>query len=73
MRTTGCWSAVLRRGPNLTAKVVEDMMEDYGIHNRISPARAELRVKTVKRMLIDIVSAKGILNRALVSRALLQL
>ena len=23
-------------GPNLTAKVVEDMMEDYGIHHRIS-------------------------------------
>jgi hypothetical protein len=36
-------------------------------------ARAELGVKTVKRMLMDIVSAKGILDRAMVSRALLQL
>ena len=53
------------------------MMEDYGIHQRISSvanphtnARAELGVK---RMLMDIVSAKGILDRAVVSRALLQL
>ena len=45
-------------GPNLTAKVVEDMMRDYGIHHRISSvanphanARAELGVKTVKTML----------------------
>ena len=67
----------LSRGLNLSAKVVEDMMEDYGIHHRISSvanphtnARAELGVK---RMLMDIVSAKGILDRAVVSRALLQL
>jgi hypothetical protein len=66
--------------PNLTAKVVEDMMEDYGIHHRISSvanphknARAELGVKTVKRMPMDIVSAKDILDRAVVSGALLQL
>jgi transposase InsO family protein len=59
----------LRRGPILTAKVVEEMLEDYGIHHRISSvanphtnARAELRFKTVKRMLIDIVPAKGILD-----------
>jgi hypothetical protein len=45
--------------------VVEDMMEDYGIHHRISSvanphvnARAEFGVKTIKRMLMDIVSAK---------------
>ena len=36
-------------------------------------ARAELGVKTVKRMLMDIVSAKGILGRALVSRTLFPL
>ena len=42
-------------GPNLTAKVVEDMMSAYDIHHRISSvanphanARAELGVKTVK-------------------------
>jgi hypothetical protein len=53
------------------------MMEDYGIHQRISSvvnphtnARAELGVK---RMLMDILSAKGILDRLVVSKALLQL
>jgi hypothetical protein len=52
---------------------VEDMMENYGFHHRISSvanphanARAELGVKTVKRMLMDIVSAKGLLDRAVV-------
>ena len=67
-------------GPNLTAKVVEDMMKDYGIHHRISSvgnphanSRAELGVKTVKRMLRDNVSANGSLDKAAVSRALLQL
>jgi hypothetical protein len=60
----------LGRGPNLTAKVVRDMIEDYGIHHRINSvanthtnARAELGDKTVKRMLMDIVSAKGILDQ----------
>ena len=50
-------------GPNLTAKSVEDMMAEYGIHHMISSvanphanARAELGVKTVKRMLRDNVS-----------------
>jgi hypothetical protein len=33
--------------------------------------RPELGVKTVKRMLMDIVAANGILDRAVVSRALL--
>ena len=52
-------------------------MEDYGIHHRISSvanphanARAELGVK---KMRMDIVSAKGILDIAVVSRAMLQL
>jgi hypothetical protein len=56
------------------------MMENYGIHHRIGSvanphknSRAELRVKTVKRMLMDFVSAKVILDRAVVSGALLQL
>jgi hypothetical protein len=68
------------QGANLTAKVVKDMMKDYVIHHRISSvanqhanARAELGVKTVKRMLRDNVSARGTLDRAAVSRALLQL
>jgi hypothetical protein len=60
--------------------MVEDMMEDYGIQHRISSvdnqhanARAELGVKTVRRMLMDIVSSQGIMDRAVVSRTLLQL
>ena len=67
-------------GPNLTAGCVEDMMTAYGIHHRISSvgnphanSRAELGVKTVKRMLRDNVGADGSLNRAGISRALLQL
>jgi hypothetical protein len=71
--TTELVSYNLDRGPTLTGKVVEDIMKDYGIHHRISSvanshenARTELGVKTVKRMLMDIVSAKGILVRAVV-------
>ena len=67
-------------GPNLTAKCVEDMMGAYGIHHRISSvgnphanSRAELGVKTVKRMLRDNVGTDGSLDRAAISRALLQL
>ena len=67
-------------GPNLTSKEVEDLMRDYGIHHRISSmgnphanSRAELGVKTIKRMLRDNVSANGSLDKAAISRALLQL
>ena len=56
------------------------MMKDYGIHHRISSvanqhanARAELGVKTVKRMLRDNMSARGTLDTALVSSAVVQL
>jgi hypothetical protein len=59
---------------------VEQMMEDYGIHHRISSvanphanARAELGVKTVKRMLRDNMSQNGGLDMAKLPRALLQL
>jgi hypothetical protein len=69
-----------RQGPNLTAKVATDMMEDCGIHQRISSAantstnaRTELGVKKVKRKLMDILSAKVILDRVVVSKDLLQL
>jgi hypothetical protein len=67
-------------GPNLTAKVVEDMMVAYGIHHRVCSvanphenSRAELGVKTVKRMLRDNVSSTGQFDRPKFSRALLQL
>ena len=53
-------------GPNLIAKVVEDMMSAYGVNHRISSvanphanARAELGVKTVKRRLRDNISMTG--------------
>ena len=36
------------------------------VANPHTNARAELGVKTVKRMLMDIVSAKGLLDRAVV-------
>ena len=59
---------------------MEDMMQAYGIHHRISSVgnphantRAELGVKTVKRMLRDNVSVTGELDKASLSRALLQL
>jgi hypothetical protein len=55
-------------------------IKDYGIHHRISSvtnphtnARAEFGIKTVKRMLRVNVLARGTLDRAVVSRALLQL
>ena len=67
-------------GPNLTSQVVEQMLENYGIHHRISSvanphanARAELGVKMVKRMLRDNVSQNGGLDLTKLSRALLQL
>jgi hypothetical protein len=79
-RLRGAGQLHLGQGPNLTAKVAEDMMRDYGIHQGISSvanphtnARAELGVKTVKRMLRDNLSARGTLDRGRVSRALLQL
>jgi hypothetical protein len=66
--------------PNLTSQEVENMMQAYGIHHRISSvanphanSRAELGVKTVKRMLRENVSSTGQLDRAKFSRALLQL
>jgi hypothetical protein len=43
------------------------------VANPHTSTRAELGVKTVRRMLMDIMSAKGILDKAVVSRALLQL
>ena len=79
--TYGCpVSCTTDGGPNLTSMSVEQMLEDYGIHHRISSvanphanARAELGVKTVKRMLRDNVSQNGGLDIAKLSRALLQL
>ena len=66
-------------GPNLTARSVEELMNVYGIHHRISSvanphanARAELGVKQVKRMLRTNVGAYGTVDTAKFTRAILQ-
>ena len=65
---------------NLTAKEVEDFMQAYGIYHRITSVanphancRAELAVKTVKRLLRDNIGLSGTLDTAKFSRALLTL
>ena len=65
---------------NLTAKCVEDMMTAYGIKHRISSvanphanSRAELGVKTMKRMVRDCLGRFGKLDGPKFSRALLTL
>ena len=75
----GCPETVTTDGaPNLCAKSVEDMMKQYGIRHRVSSvanshanSRAELRVKTVKRLLRENTGKFGHLNVAKVSRALM--
>jgi hypothetical protein len=58
---------------------VEDFMQTYGIHHRVfsvanphANTRAELGVKTVKRLLRENVTIHGKLESAKFSRALLQ-
>ena len=77
----GCPETITTDGAsNLTAKVVEDMLKVYGIKHRISSvanphanSRAELGVKTIKRMLRDCVGKFGKLDGPKFSRALLTL
>ena len=66
-------------GPQYTAEVVRKFMEDYGIHHRLcsvanphANTRAELAVKTVKRMIRDCRGIGGKLDSVKFSRALLQ-
>ena len=71
----GCPETVTTDGaPNLCAKSVEDMMKQYGIKRRVSSvanphanSRAELGVKTVKRLLRENTGKFGHLNVAKVS------
>ena len=78
-QTYGCPETLTSDGaPNLTAKVVEDMLIAYGVKHRISSvanphanSRAELGVKTVKRMIRDCIGNFGKLDGAKFSRALL--
>ena len=80
-QTYGCPETLTSDGaPNLTAKVVEDMLIAYGVKHRISSvanphanSRAELGVKTVKRMIRDCIGNFGKLDGAKFSRALLTL
>ena len=77
----GCPETITTDGaPNLTAKEVEDFMRTYGIHHRVTSVanphancRAELAVKTIKRLLRDNTGAFGTVNTARFSRALLTL
>ena len=71
--------AELYRGENLTARSVEELMNAYGIYHRITSvanphanARAELGVKTVKRLLRTNVGAYGTVDTAKFTRAILQ-
>ena len=67
-------------GPNFMSDSVRKFMTAYGIQHRVSSVanphancRAELAVKTVKRMIRENVGISGKLDQAKMSRALLQL
>ncbi|CAL4115974.1 unnamed protein product [Meganyctiphanes norvegica] len=66
-------------GPEFTASSTQKFLHDWGIHHRLSSVafphsncRAELGVKTVKRLLTDNVGPGGDLNNDAFRRALLQ-
>ena len=75
----GCPETLTSDGAsNLTARAVESMLKDYGIRHRVSSvanphanSRAELGVRTVKRMLRGNVGDFGKLDGTRFSRALL--
>ena len=65
-------------GPEFIAKETEDFFSRWGIHHRLSSAyhpasngRAELAVKTAKRLLMDNVGANGSLDNDAIVRAFL--
>ena len=66
-------------GPQYTAEVVRKFMDNYRIHHRLcsvanphANTRAEVAVKTVKRMIRDCRGLGGKLDSAKFSQALLQ-
>ena len=66
-------------GPQYTAEVVRKFMKDYGIEHRLcsvanahANTRAELAVKTIKRMIRDCRGIGGKLDGAKFSQAILQ-
>ena len=67
-------------GPQLTASPVQNLLKHYGINHRLSSAyfphsnmRAELAVKTSKRLIRDNTDSRGSLNTDAFVRAILQL
>lgn len=67
-------------GPQFRASVTEDFLARWGVHHRISSAyfpqsngRAEVAVKTAKRLLLDNIGPSGSLNSDKFLRAMLQL
>ena len=66
-------------GPDFTAEATEKFLRNWGVHHRISSVafphsntRAELGVKTVKRLIADNTGADGNLNTDAFQRAMLQ-
>ena len=66
-------------GPQFMAKEVQNFLEQHGIHHRLSSVafphancRAEVAVKTAKRLIRDNVNADGGLDMLKLTRALLQ-
>ena len=66
-------------GPQFSSKETRDFLENYGIRSRISSVsnphsncRAEIGVKTMKRLLADNTGPGGSLNNDKVLRAILQ-
>ena len=66
-------------GPEFTAAITVQFLKDWGIHNRLSSVafphsncRAEIGVKSIKRLLAGNISASGNLNTDAFQRAVLQ-
>ena len=65
-------------GPEYTSLAVEKFLGDWGVHHRISSVafphsncRAEIAVKTVKRLIVDNIGPNGTLNTEKFQRAML--
>ncbi|XP_030846858.1 uncharacterized protein LOC105442062 [Strongylocentrotus purpuratus] len=66
-------------GPEFTAAATRRFLQDWGIHHRLSSVayphsncRAEVGVKTIKRLLLDNTSPTGALDTDVFQRAMLQ-
>ena len=66
-------------GPEFTAYETKKFLENWGVYHRVTSVayphgncRAEIGVKTIKRMLLDNTGARGCLNTDAFQRAMLQ-